>query len=60
MIPAVLLYFLALILVASSYVAARGGLRSDEANALLSMEPEDQHALSSRSGLTPTKDLISE
>ncbi|MFT6397067.1 MAG: hypothetical protein ACJAYU_001813 [Bradymonadia bacterium] len=57
MIPALLLYFLALTLLASTYAAARGGLRSDDANALLSMEPEDRLVLSSRSGLTPPKGL---
>ncbi len=41
MLPAALLYLLALILLASTYAAARRGLRSDEANALISMEPED-------------------
>jgi hypothetical protein len=48
---AALLYLLAAALLVSTYVAARGGLRSDDASALLSMKPKVQHARTSRSGL---------
>lgn len=44
---AALLYFLAGALLVSTYLVARGGIRSDEAHALLTMEPEDQRELTS-------------
>lgn len=57
MMAAALLYLLAAALLLSTYAAARVGIRTDEAHALLSMEPEDQLELTSRSGLVAAKGL---
>ena len=57
MIAAALLYLLAAALLISTFVAARVGLRSDKASALLSMESEDQPELTLRSGLITVSEL---